>query len=157
MIIKSFPDYTIDEGGVIRNKKGKVISPYKDQLGYAQIVLRKNKKRHYVRVHRLMAEAFLHPTQDRPFVNHIDGNKLNNHLENLEVCSNKENVQHAYDTGLYKDRRECHPIAVYDGVVEKTYRSIRETSRELGINRKRITAILKGEVPNTTYFEFKYL
>lgn len=133
------------------------MSSYKDQLGYAQIVLRKDKKPHHVRVHRLMAEAFLHPTQDRPFVNHIDGNKLNNHLENLEMCSNSENVQHAYDNGLYKDRRECHPISAYDGETTQKFRSIREASQALGINRKRLTAILKGETPNTTCFKFKYL
>ena len=133
------------------------MSSYKDQLGYEQIVLRKDKKPHHVRVHRLMAETFLHPTQDRPFVNHIDGNKLNNHLENLEMCNNSENVQHAYDNNLYTDRRECHPISAYDGEITQKFRSIREASRVLGINRKRLTAILKGETPNTTCFKFKYL
>lgn len=133
------------------------MSSYKDQVGYEQIVLRKDKKPHHVRVHRLMAEAFLNPTKERPFVNHIDGNKRNNHLENLEMCSNSENVQHAYDNGLYKDRRECHPISACDGEVTQEFKSLREAERVLGISRRKIASILKGDLPNHTRFTFKYL
>lgn len=104
-----------------------------------------------------MAETFLHPTKEKPFVNHIDGNKLNNNLENLEMCNNSENVQHAYDNGLYKDRRECHPVSVYDGETTRNFKSLREAERMIGISRRKIASILKGELPNYTKFKFKYL
>lgn len=106
-----------------------------------------------------MADAFLIPTEERPFVNHIDGNKANNELSNLEMCNNSENVKHAYDNNLYVDRRECHPIEVSGLLLANPikFKSIREASRVLHINRKRITVILNDEIANHTNFTFRYL
>lgn len=64
--------------------------------GYAIVML--NYKR--LRVHRLVALAFIPNIDDKPFINHIDGNKLNNHFTNLEWCTQKENVHHAFETNL---------------------------------------------------------
>jgi len=162
--IEKAPNYYIDENSVITNEIGKVINPYKDQLGYQQITLRVNKKPKHFRVHRLMADSFLHPTKEQPMVNHIDGNKENNNLSNLELCNNRENVQHAYNNGLYTDRRENHPINVHlknnDNKIEIAYyqfKSIRQASEFLDLNRKRITGILKGEINNHTEYDFEYL
>ncbi len=57
-------------------------------------------------VHRLVAETFIANPDNLPEVNHIDGNPLNNHVDNLEWCTRSENVAHAYRTGLYR-KREC--------------------------------------------------
>lgn len=63
--------------------------------GYFVINLMKNNKRKSFQVHRLVAEAFIDNPQDKPFVNHIDYNKKNNNVYNLEWCTQKENVHHS--------------------------------------------------------------
>ena len=69
-------------------------------IGYKTVNLTKNKVRKAFSVHRLVAEAFIPNPEGKPEVNHIDGDKLNNNYANLEWCTRRENLQHAYDTGL---------------------------------------------------------
>ena len=66
--------------------------------GYYSVGIRR--KTHMV--HRLVAQAFIPNPENKPFVNHIDGNKLNNHVSNLEWCTVQENNLHAKQTGLHK-------------------------------------------------------
>lgn len=66
--------------------------------GYYSVGIRR--KTHMV--HRLVAQAFIPNPENKPFVNHIDGNKLNNHVSNLEWCTAQENNLHARQTGLHK-------------------------------------------------------
>jgi hypothetical protein len=68
--------------------------------GYAHVQLHKDSKVKIMRVHRLVSMAFIPNEQNKPHVNHIDGNKLNNHISNLEWCTRSENVSHALKTGL---------------------------------------------------------
>lgn len=84
--------------GISRNKKYLAVTAYKD-----------GKQRHYY-VHRLLAEAFIPNPENKPQVNHIDGNPRNNKLENLEWVTAKENIEHAYKIGLVptlKTAKEC--------------------------------------------------
>ena len=82
--------------GKVRELKLKI-----DKYGYACIKLFKNGCRKYITVHRLVAAAFIKNTSNSPQVNHKDGNKLNNCVQNLEWCSNKENIQHGRKMGLF--------------------------------------------------------
>ena len=77
--------------------KGKVIKTIVDYLGYCRVSLCKDGKVKCHKIHRLVAEAFLNGEGQ---INHKDGNKLNNNLNNLEFCTVKENLAHAYTTGL---------------------------------------------------------
>ena len=92
--------YTIDEFGNIFNSKGVKMKSRLDKQGYEVIILTVNYIRYNRKVHRLVMQAFT--GFNILDVNHIDGNKKNNHLSNLEYCSRKYNIDHAYKLGLMK-------------------------------------------------------
>ena len=104
---------------------------------YVRVNLRKNKRSKTFYVHRLVADAFLENTNNHCEVNHIDGNKQNNHVDNLEWCTHSMNIQHAFDTGL-KDRslitgmkpKLTHSQAV---AIHDEYKSSEITYIELGV------------------------
>ena len=95
--------YEINEEAEIRNKKGKILR-YRcmNNCGYQRIGVRIKQKLIKISLHRLVAEAFIPNPKNKRCVNHKDGNKLNNNIENLEWVTDKENQKHAIDTGLYK-------------------------------------------------------
>jgi hypothetical protein len=82
--------------------KGRILSSRINNSGYLSVRLSKEGSVVTRFVHRLIAEAFVPNFQDKPCVNHKDGNKLNNEIDNLEWVTHKENMQHAYRTGLIK-------------------------------------------------------
>lgn len=108
----------------------------------------------------MVAIAFIDNPLNFPQVNHKDGNKLNNNINNLEWCTNSENTQHGYDNHLYKFKKRSHAVNVYDkkGNYITTYKSIRSMCSDLHINRKTVTMILKGEkVTNNYNYLFEYV
>ena len=100
--IKDFEYYTIDKNGnVFSIRKNKYLKPYLDRKnGYLSVALHKDGTHKNYRVHRLVAETFISNPSNLPQVNHIDGNKLNNNVENLEWCTSQQNIQHAWTNGL---------------------------------------------------------
>lgn len=108
--IKDFEGlYEVSNLGQVRsfyNREAKILKPGKDKRGYLKVGLHKNGKRHTKLVHRLVASTFIPNPQNKSQVNHIDGNKQNNAVENLEWCTAKENSQHAWNTGLSRMTKE---------------------------------------------------
>ena len=72
--------------------------------GYAYVYLCNNGVYKNVRLHKLVAKTFIPNPNNLPQVNHKDGNKLNNHVKNLEWCTASENIKHAYKLGLMKNQ-----------------------------------------------------
>lgn len=108
--IKNHEDsYEISSIGNVRSKdrltkkgfiKGKDISIYKTDKGYSRVGLQVNNKCKSFLVHRLVAQTFIENPLDKPQVNHINGIKNDNRVENLEWATRFENMKHAYDNGL---------------------------------------------------------
>ena len=93
-----------------RFKKGIVLSNCDNGNGYMVVYLKRDTKRKTKCVHRLVAEVFIDNPNNLPEVNHIDGNKQNNHVDNLEWCTTSENIKHAYRIGLNYPRKGVENI-----------------------------------------------
>ena len=108
--------YRVSNEGVLmstprQGTKGGVVKRNKMKHGYEQYRLYKNNKCHQEYVHRLLAKHFTPNPKNKPHVNHIDGNPMNNSLDNLEWVTHLENVQHAVRTGLFNHKGANHPGA----------------------------------------------
>lgn len=90
--------YTVTEdGNIISSKLGRPLQPYITYHGYKQIALCPIDQKRVTRlVHRIVAETFVSNPYNKPFVNHKDGNKLNNRADNLEWATNQENIIHSF-------------------------------------------------------------
>lgn len=125
---KDYPDYEVSNLGNIRNKKTGTVRKQTDRKGYRKI--RINNKD--VSVHRLVADAFLDGDHDGLQVNHIDGNKANNCVDNLEWVTASKNVKHAYSTWLKRHSGGTPPIKVVDECDGTIYESVAECARNIG-------------------------
>lgn len=83
-----------------RTRFGKILKPIKDKCGYVRVRISIGILRGSFLIHRLVALAFIPNPLNLPQVNHKDGNKLNNHVENLEWCTAKENINHSWNKKL---------------------------------------------------------
>ena len=158
MIIKNYPNYSITKDGkIINNKTNKILKQTIDYYGYCKVALCNNGINRTVRVHRILAIAYLPNPENKCDVNHIDGNKSNNDLLNLEWATRSENVKHAFRNGLKiitnKQRiliKERCSKMVLDTQTGIYYNSAVEASNILGINENTLYGYLKGTRTNKT-------
>lgn len=148
--ILGFDAYAVNENGEVFSQRGKTLCQWKDNMGYMQVVLYKNNKRHYKRVHRLVYEAFYGKIPDNLYINHIDSKKDNNKLSNLELMTNSENIKHFHDN--HKQKR--YNVSVYrkeDNSLVGTYDTLRCLCDDLNLNRKTVTSIINGIKKTNNY------
>jgi len=98
--VKSLDRYVQEKTGKAYFLNGKILSPKGKR--YLRVSLSAKSKIEQVEIHRLVAKAFINNIDSKPQVNHKDGNRYNNNVNNLEWCTAKENVRHSNETGLAK-------------------------------------------------------
>ena len=129
-----------------------------DSDGYHIVTLTIDGKKSTKKIHRLVATAFIPNPDNKPEVNHIDGNKFNNNVENLEWVTQSENIAHAYRNGVKpRPTYQNQPLQkeILDIIENKKYFSIREASRQTGHKRDTIKRSLDLNTPvcnNTHHF-----
>ena len=144
---------------------GKVLKPYTTKKWYLHVDLGKSDgTKKYGRVHRIVMETFVPNIDNLPQVNHLNGLKDDNRLENLEWCDNSENQLHAYANGLNvrsdkagKPKKSVNQIDMCTGEVLNVYESISEASRAMGLKKpSNISMVCKGRRHSAGGFKWEY-
>lgn len=142
--------YQISNLGRLK-KETHIFKQYIDKTGYLNVILTKNKVRKTKKVHRLVAEAFIKNKNKLPIINHKDGNKKNNFVDNLEWVTYKENSIHAVKTGLIKTK----PVICIE--TNKKYNSVKEASINAGAFDGHISKVCKGIRKTAGGYHWKYV
>ena len=132
-------NYEISNYGQVRNKITQKILKPTSVCGYLSTGLRINNKTVTSSIHRLVATSFILCTNETYVVNHKDGIKTNNHVENLEWVSQSENGKHAYRINIHKPTRIKVSQYTLDEVFVKEYESILDAEWETGISNGHIS------------------
>ena len=154
--------YQISSIGLVRNKEtGCLLKSQEDGKGYLRTTLSKNNKQVTIKNHRAIAIAFIDNPKKLPQVNHIDGDKKNNAVDNLEWITNYENMQHAIKHGLinrvdYCGRKKRAVIRIADDGTEKEFASLAIAAEECQVHRSNLCKTLKGERHKCGGYSWKY-
>ena len=130
--------------------------------GYLQLHLNKSGKRKFFFVHRLVCEAFHENPENKPCVNHIDEDKTNNTVGNLEWCTYKENINHGTRNarvGKAIAKANSKPVGQYttDGKLIKVWQSTMEVQRQFGFANGAISAVALGKRKTAYGYVWKYI
>ena len=145
-VLSDFPRYSVSWKGQIRNDKSyKILHPSPTKQGYIGLkIANKDNKQCKIKMHRLIAQTFIPNPNNYPVVNHLDENKSNNCVDNLEWVTRSRNSQYSYDTGK-NTRQRCIHQYDSDGNFIKEYKSIVSAAKDNNISRESIYNSLKGQ------------
>lgn len=150
-------NYSVSENGIVRNDNTNKILSQRIQQGYCHVGLTINGKAKSCRVHRLVAQAFIPNPENKPYVNHIDGIRSNNNVENLEWCTPRENTQHTVKTGLMLPTRERAVIQFsLEGERLAEYVSLAEAARQTGSSVEKIVLCCQMQRKTHNNFQWRY-
>jgi hypothetical protein len=153
--INGYPNYSVStEGEVKNNKTGRVLKPFYDSNGYKLVALYRPNERKVKSVHILVAEAFVPNPENKPEVNHKDGNKKNCHKSNLEWCTHSENMLHSRQVLGNEHKREKHQIeCVETGAI---YPTAIAAARAVGSSSIAIRKCLYGWTKTAAGLHWRY-
>lgn len=159
--ITDLPNHEISNKGRLRNKHtGRVLKTHVGTGGYENITITYNSEQHFKTIHRLVALAFIPNPDNKLEVNHIDENKLNNTVTNLEWVTRKENIHH----GTWIERKiksRQKPIYAFKDGIGAEFTSAKQFATQYNVNPTNVTQAVKrlnknGSKKTIKGFTFKY-
>ncbi len=146
--IEEFPNYAVSDYGRVMNcMTGRILAQSYKSTGYLRVGLRINNVCKMVRVHRLVAKAFIYTNSYSLDINHIDGNKLNNWVENLEWCTPTENAAHAVRLGLITPPILCKPVRCVE--TDEFFPSVTEAAKYFNLHQSTVSQNILGHIKRT--------
>lgn len=134
--------YWVSNQGRVKNRHNRILKP-EIRTGYHSVGLCKNSKCKHYRIHRLVAQAFIPNPENKPIINHIDENKLNNTPSNLEWCTNQENID-AYAKNHPNINFSAQPVYCLD--LDKYFESASDATVHTGACRTSIVKCCRGQL-----------
>jgi len=157
--VKSLERTVIDKIGRKHSQKERILKPGTDNFGYFRVVLYKGSgKKKTLKVHRLVCEAFHENSKNKPEVNHINEDKLDNRACNLEWVTTKENCNHGtHNARMAKTLSKQVGQYTRDGILIKVWQSAMEVQRQLGFAQSSICNVALGKLKSAYGYVWKYI
>ena len=154
--IEGFENYEVSNLGKVRNiKSGRTLKPKLNRGGYLMYGLYENNKQKFLLLHRIIATAFIDNPEEKPQVNHIDENKTNNDLSNLEWCTARENAIHGTRIKRFSEKnfKKVIQLDLNDNVLNE-FESIKQAGQETGVSRSNISSCCNGKLKSAGGFKW---
>lgn len=164
--IDGYEDYEVSNYGRVKSlgndktRKEKILKSITNKKGYKVVNLHSGGKQKMFSVHRLVANAFIDNPNNLPQVNHKDENKCNNHVDNLEWCDCKYNLN--YGSWIEKHSGENNHLSkqviqlTLDNQVINIWDCMHDVERELGFNHGNISKCCRGQYKSAYNYKWKY-
>ena len=162
--IENYPDYMVSNLGRVKSikfGKEKLLKHSKDKYGYFKVLLSKNGKSKNLKIHRLVAKAFIPNPDNKEFIDHINTNKTDNRVENLRWCTCKENQNNPNTLNNIDkaNKRRCNkPILQFtlDNCFVKLWVSASEIEKKLGFDHSMISRCCLNKVVRCYGYKWQY-